>query len=74
MKPALAVLAALLVAPCACTRHPHATSLPTAEAEQIDLRPAVAPATAAHPAPSAAESQPPPTAEEIAAFHAPVPK
>ncbi len=71
MKPSIAVLAALLLAPCACTRHPQVAPEPIAAAP-MDPGPALQPAP--EPAPQVAEPDPQPTSEEIAAFHAPVPK
>jgi hypothetical protein len=74
MRTATALLAALLLAPCACARHGATPPLPTASAQEP--APAVA---AADPAPAlgqapAAEPEPKPTPEEVAAFHARVPK
>ncbi len=71
MKTSLAVLAAVLLAPCACTRGGH-TSQATVQAEPIDPGPAAEPQPS--PAPAIAQPEPQPTPEEIAAFHAPVPK
>lgn len=74
MKPSIAVLAALLLAPCACTRHEQSPPQATVVAEPIDPGPAVQPAPAPAPAPSVAEPEQKPTPEEVAAFHAPVRK
>ncbi len=69
-----AALAVLLLSPCACSRH---------EAAARDLVPAAAPGVLAQPMPAdlpppppASDPQPeaPPSADEVAAFHAPVPK
>lgn len=70
MKPSIALLAALLLAACACTRGEHGAPPVAMAAESIDPGPAIPPV----PAPSVAEPEPPPTPEEVAAFHAPVPK
>jgi hypothetical protein len=74
MKPFIAVVAALLLAPCACARH-QSQPQPTAFADPIDPGPAIEPPQA-KPArvQVAAEPDPQPTPEEIAAFQAPVPK
>ncbi len=73
MKPSIAILAALLVAPCACTRHEPAPPQ-TTFVEPIDPGPLAAPGPEATPSPKVAEPEPQPTSEEVAAFHAPVPK
>ncbi len=78
MKPItapLAALAVLLLAPCACTRRdaaPQGSTLVTASATGAIL-PAPLPADLPPPVP-AAEPESPPSPEELAAFHAPVPK
>jgi len=72
MKTSIALLAALVLVPCACTRPPQPSPVSTVVAEPIDPRPAIQPE--AQPAPAVARPDPPPTAEEIAAFHAEVPK
>ncbi len=72
MKPPIPVLAAVLLA-SACARHEP----PVATAYAAPLAaPAAAPPAAVLPAPAppAAEDEPQPTPEEVAAFHAPVPK
>lgn len=75
MKTSIAVLAALLLAPCACTRHEQAPAQPIAY-QPIDPGPAVEPTPPAEPAaaPAVAEPEPQPSAEELAAFRAPVSK
>jgi hypothetical protein len=72
MKTSIAVLAAFLLAPCACARHQQATPAATVLAEPVDPGPAVQPAP--QPALPVAEPDPQPTADEIAVFHAEVPK
>ncbi len=74
MKPSIALLAALFLAPCACTRGEHAAPPTAMAAVPIDPGPSVAPATPPAPAPAVAEPAPQPTPEEVAAFHARVPK
>ncbi len=74
MKPSIALLAALLLAACACTRGEHAAPPVAMAAEPIDPGPAAGPPIPPSPAPAVAEPAPPPTPEEVAAFHAPVPK
>jgi pilus assembly protein CpaC len=81
MKPSLAGLPALAalalsLAPCACTRH-DARSQPgaTATLAVATAADAVLPLPADLPPPAPpAQPDPPPSAEEVAAFHAPVPK
>ncbi len=72
MKTPIAILAAVLLAPCACTRH-QPPPQPAVQAEPIDPGPAAEARPAPTPAP-VAEPDPQPTPEEVAAFHAPVPK
>ncbi len=76
MRSSIAVLAALLLAPCACTRHQQAAAADPVLAGPVDPGPAVQPAPQPPPQPpaAAAEPDPQPTTEEIAAFHARVPK
>jgi len=71
MRPLSLLFAALLLAPVACSRR-VAPPLPAATAQEPTL-PLAANAPAKAPAPSA-EPDPEPTAEEVAAFHAKVPK
>jgi hypothetical protein len=72
MRPVIAVLAALLLAPCACARHQQAAPAGPLVAGPIDPGPAAQPAP--QPVPAAAAADPEPTTEELAAFHAQVPK
>ena len=69
MKPSVAVLFTLLVALGACARKDP----PQAVAARVDPGP---PALVLSPAPTPRpeETEPQPSQEEIAAFHAPVPK
>ena len=67
MKTFPALLAALLLAPCACSRSVASPSEAARDPGPETPRAAAAPKTVAEP-------EPPPTQEEVAAFHAPVPK
>jgi hypothetical protein len=73
MKTSIAILAALLFAPCACSRHEKAPPLAVALAAPIEPAPSAAPPSPA-PAQAVAEPEPQPTPAEVAVFHAPVPK
>ncbi|HTO98124.1 MAG TPA: hypothetical protein VMK66_13835 [Myxococcales bacterium] len=73
MKPSIALLAVLLVSPCACARHDRAPPQ-TTFVEPIDPGPLAGPGPGTISGPKAAEPEPPPTPAEVAAFHAPVPK
>jgi len=70
MRPLSPFFAVLLLAPAACSRKAVAPPLPIATAQE----PAPALAVAAPAAPAPAEPDPQPTPEEVAAFHAKVPK
>lgn len=70
MKTFQTLLAALLLAPCACSR---SVASPKAQSEAARDSGPQEPQAEAAPKP-VAEPEPPPTPEEVAAFHAPVPK
>jgi len=74
MRPLSLLFAALLLAPTACSRKAAAPPLPVATAQEPALPLAVAAPEAAAPSPAPAEPDPKPTPEEVAAFHAKVPK
>jgi pilus assembly protein CpaC len=74
MRSPIAVLAVLLLVACACTRQEQVSPQPTVQAGPIDPGPAAQPKPQAAQAPSVAQPEPPPTPEEVAAFHAPAPK
>jgi hypothetical protein len=71
MKPAVSIFAALLLATLACSKSRAQEPTPPPAAHATAL-PQVA--RAPDTAPAAADADPAPSPEEVAAFHAPVPK
>jgi hypothetical protein len=67
------LLSALLLAPCACSRRDPAPPVAVAYAQEV-APPVPTPTASARPVVASTEPEPAPTPEEVAAFHAPVPK